>query len=163
MVGWFISKINHLVSLQFQKITPQFQKHPPPPAPVGFSSGLFLHGPRFERTIFSTKLIERSWSSIIKAPVCRHCLEGFPSYTMGKLTAGTQKKKEVWKMISLFNCQVLPSDLFGRFKWPFQGLSDLHLGYQKVTWKKLVGVFLGSMLIFQGAHILKLTANSLWK
>ena len=33
--------------------------------------------------------------------------------------------------------QVLPSDLFGCFKWPFQGLSDLHLGYQKVTWKKL--------------------------
>ena len=23
-------------------------------------------------------------------------------------------------------------------KWPFQRLSDLHLGYQKVTWKKLV-------------------------
>ena len=33
--------------------------------------------------------------------------------------------------------QVLPSDLFGCFKWPFQGLSDLHLGDQKVTWKKL--------------------------
>ena len=38
----------------------------------------------------------------------------------------------VWKP-----CQVLPSDLFGWFKWPFQGLSDLHLGDQKVTWKKL--------------------------
>ena len=25
--------------------------------------------------------------------------------------------------------QVLPSDPFGCFKWPFQGLSDLHLGY----------------------------------
>ena len=35
--------------------------------------------------------------------------------------------------------QVLPSDLFGGFKWPFQGLSDLHLGDQKVTWKKLAG------------------------
>ena len=34
--------------------------------------------------------------------------------------------------------QVLPSGPFGDFKWPFQGLSDLHLGYQKVTWKKLV-------------------------
>ncbi len=35
--------------------------------------------------------------------------------------------------------QVLPSDLCGRFKWPFQGWKrDLHLGYQKVTWKKLV-------------------------
>ncbi len=33
--------------------------------------------------------------------------------------------------------QVIQSDLFGGFKWPFQGLSDLHLGYQKVTWKKL--------------------------
>ena len=38
-----------------------------------------------------------------------------------------------------FMYQVLPSDLFGGFKWPFQGLSDLHLGNQKVTWKKLVG------------------------
>ena len=27
--------------------------------------------------------------------------------------------------------QVLPSDLFGSFKWPFQGLSDLHLGNPK--------------------------------
>ena len=34
--------------------------------------------------------------------------------------------------------QVLPSDRFGCFKWPLQGLSDLHLGDQKVTWKKLV-------------------------
>ena len=38
------------------------------------------------------------------------------------------------------HCQLLPSDPFGCFKWPFQGLSDLHLGYQKVTWKKLVDV-----------------------
>ena len=29
--------------------------------------------------------------------------------------------------------QVLPSDLFGCFKWPFQGLSDLHL---KFGWSK---------------------------
>ena len=35
-------------------------------------------------------------------------------------------------------CQLLPSDLFGDFKWPVQGLSDLHLGYQKVTGKNLV-------------------------
>ena len=28
-------------------------------------------------------------------------------------------------------------DLFGCVKWPFQGLSDLHLGDQKVTGKKL--------------------------
>ena len=27
---------------------------------------------------------------------------------------------------------------YGWFKWPFQGLSHLHLGDQKVTWKKLV-------------------------
>ena len=39
------------------------------------------------------------------------------------------------------NTQVLPSDLFGGFKWPLQGLSDLHLGNQKVTWKKLDHVF----------------------
>ena len=34
--------------------------------------------------------------------------------------------------------QVLPSDPFGCFKWRFLGLSDLNLGYQQVTWKKLV-------------------------
>ena len=28
-------------------------------------------------------------------------------------------------------------DLFWNFKWPFQGLSDLHLCDQEVTWKKL--------------------------
>ena len=33
--------------------------------------------------------------------------------------------------------QHLPSDLFDGFKGPFQGLSDLHLGDQRVTWKKL--------------------------
>ena len=33
--------------------------------------------------------------------------------------------------------QVLPSDPLGCFKWPFQRLNDLHLGDQKVTWKKL--------------------------
>ena len=33
--------------------------------------------------------------------------------------------------------QVLASGRFGWFKWPFQGLSDLHLADQKVTWKKL--------------------------
>ena len=39
----------------------------------------------------------------------------------------------------LLHYQVLPSDLFGCFKSdPFQGLSDLHWGDQKVTWKKLV-------------------------
>ena len=34
--------------------------------------------------------------------------------------------------------QVLPSDPFGGVKWPFQWLSGLHLGDQRVTWKKLV-------------------------
>ena len=38
----------------------------------------------------------------------------------------------------IFTFQVLPSDPLGSFQWPFQGLSDLHLGNQKVTWKKLV-------------------------
>ena len=32
-------------------------------------------------------------------------------------------------------------DLFGVFKWTFQGLSDLHLGDQEVTWKKLVYIY----------------------
>ena len=34
--------------------------------------------------------------------------------------------------------QLLQSDLVWTHKWPFQGLSDLHLGNQKVTLKKLV-------------------------
>ena len=38
----------------------------------------------------------------------------------------------------LFKHQVLQSDLVWTYKWPFQGLSDLHLGYQRVTLKKLV-------------------------
>ena len=51
------------------------------------------------------------------------------------------------------NSQVLPSDPFGGFKWPFQGLSDLNLGDQRVTWKKLVYIiilfrfFFGEFLI----------------
>ena len=40
-----------------------------------------------------------------------------------------------------YTLQVLPSDLLGCFPWPFQGLSDLHLGDQKVTWKKLAQIF----------------------
>ena len=43
--------------------------------------------------------------------------------------------------VLLDSYQVLPSGAFGGFKWPFQGLSDLHLGDQKVTWKKLVLAF----------------------
>ena len=43
--------------------------------------------------------------------------------------------------------QVLPIDLFGCFKWPFQGLSDLHLGDKKVTWKKLV-----QCIVFHSGH-----------
>ena len=45
----------------------------------------------------------------------------------------TNKNIQVGKTLH----QVLPRDRFGWFKWPFQGLSDLHLGDQKVTWKKL--------------------------
>ncbi len=42
------------------------------------------------------------------------------------------------KIGTMIRYQLLPSDLFGDFKWPVQGLSDLHLGYQKVTGKNLV-------------------------
>ena len=43
-------------------------------------------------------------------------------------------------MVKKLIYQVLPSVLFGCFKWPFQGrISDLHLGDETVTWKKLVG------------------------
>ena len=41
------------------------------------------------------------------------------------------------KFSKLYIYRVLPSDLFGCFKWPFQVLRDLYLGDQKVTWKKL--------------------------
>ena len=34
--------------------------------------------------------------------------------------------------------QAILCNLFGMVKWPFQWQSDLHLGYQKVTSKKLV-------------------------
>ena len=45
--------------------------------------------------------------------------------------------------------QVLPSDPFGSKKWPFQGLSDLHLRNQRDTWKKLVVV----VLVFVSMHL----------
>ncbi len=48
----------------------------------------------------------------------------------------TNQLKSNWIQLTWI-IQVLPSDLFGCFKWPFQELSDLHLGDQKVTWKKL--------------------------
>ena len=52
--------------------------------------------------------------------------------------------------------QVLPSDLFGGFKWPLQGLSDLHLGNQKVTWKKLVVVeFVCSRMLVTSCELKK--------
>ena len=41
----------------------------------------------------------------------------------------------------ILNNQVLPSDLLGCVKWPFQGLNDLHLGDQRVTWKELEGKY----------------------
>ena len=42
------------------------------------------------------------------------------------------------KLYQLINYQVLPSDLFTCFKWPFQGLCDLHLGYQKLEVSRIV-------------------------
>ena len=54
----------------------------------------------------------------------------------GESWLSTIGDKKVTNWITWF--QLLPSDPFGCFKWPFQGLSDLHLGDQKVTWKKLV-------------------------
>ncbi len=50
-------------------------------------------------------------------------------------------------LIWTFASQVLPSDPFEGFRWPFQGLSDLQLGDQKVTWKKLVNIFQTKVLI----------------
>ena len=58
-----------------------------------------------------------------------------------------------WREISLSKygfkniSQVLPSDLFGCFEWPFQGLSDLRLGDQKVT-KKLYGWWFCGCLVY---------------
>ena len=53
-----------------------------------------------------------------------------------------------------FLFQLLPSDLFGCFKWPFQGLSDLYLGDQKVTWKNLVLILIRNcnFLLFTDLH-----------
>ena len=54
------------------------------------------------------------------------------------IVQGKQKGTQIYESGAIVdNIQVLPSDLFGGFKWPFQGLSDLHLGDQNVTWKKL--------------------------
>ncbi len=42
------------------------------------------------------------------------------------------------RVIKEFITRFFPVTLFKDFKWPFQGWKrDLHLGYQKVTWKKL--------------------------
>ena len=45
-------------------------------------------------------------------------------------------KKKHW-------ARFFPVAFFGGFKWPFQGLSELHLGDQKVTRKKLEKTTLG--------------------
>ena len=74
-----------------------------------------------------------------------------PSDSSGFFVAGKWKTSSgffSWTYSErLFVNQVLPSDPFGCFKWPFKGLSDLHLGYQKVTWKKLEKVWLDVFLI----------------
>ena len=45
----------------------------------------------------------------------------------------------IYICIYILYCQVLPSDLFERILSDlFRGVSDLHLGDQKVTWKNLV-------------------------
>ena len=59
-------------------------------------------------------------------------------------------------------------DLFGMVKWPFQGLSDLHLGYQKVTRKNLVPFCFRptwlcvGMLFFQSAGRWPLPCKTNW-
>ena len=62
----------------------------------------------------------------------------------GKPWSGKKNKFDhrCWREVS--NHQVLPSGLFGGFKWPFQGLSDFHLRDQKVNWKKLADSISGS-------------------
>ena len=55
---------------------------------------------------------------------CEGVLGLFLDYSFGKLC--------------IYVYQVLQSDLVWTHKWPFQGLSDLHLGNQRVTLKKLV-------------------------
>ena len=64
-------------------------------------------------------------------------------------------------------CQMYEICLFTRFfqvtffwgvlKWPFQGLSDLHLAYQKVTWKKLEYVY-----VFTHFHYLFVGDSAFW-
>ena len=48
------------------------------------------------------------------------------------------KYNDVYICILYTVYQVLQSDLVSSHKWPLQGLSDLDLGNQKVTLKKLV-------------------------
>ena len=76
--------------------------------------------------------VDRPWLIYIYIP-------GLPSDPFGSSVSFGGPLPELGYYDSLkIACQVLPSDLFGGFKWPFQGLSDLYLGDQKVTWKKLV-------------------------
>ncbi len=51
------------------------------------------------------------------------------------------------KWISNISFQVLPSDPFGGFKWPFQGLSDIHLGDQfGALGRSWLNMFFGAFL-----------------
>ncbi len=71
-------------------------------------------------------------SCAMDGPIHSYCTWGWGVFFWNPNTEPQEVAMDVY--------QVLPSDLFGCFKWPFQGLSDLHLGDQKVTWKKLVGI-----------------------
>ena len=60
--------------------------------------------------------------------------------------------------------QVVQSDLVWTHKWPFQGLSDLHWGNQKVTLKKLGGM---SIMTYRTTSLhnpilLLLSCSDLW-
>ncbi len=59
-----------------------------------------------------------------------------PGFRLRKLFRRFEGMNSFWYEKNIH--QVLPSGLFGEFKWPFQGWKrDLHLGDQKVTWRKL--------------------------
>ena len=72
-----------------------------------------------------------------------------------KLPTSVKQNPPSWSFLN----QVLPSDLFGCFKWPFQGLSDLHLGDQKVTWKKLEGSEISGIRETKGICLSSKTAH----
>ena len=113
-------------------------------------------------------LMNFQWFATQLVPTSLRYLSG-PASQECCLSAGSRGKlwdERLGRNVDLLmkkTCQVLPSDLFGCFEWPFQpfqGLSDLHFCDQKDTWKKLVeDVDVGSVLCRGGPLSTDLTLS----